>query len=66
MKIGIARFGFLLTLLLVLFSSQIAAQSVTVLVNPSYNPFSYEDNGELKGLAVDLLNLISEDRKSVV
>ena len=61
MKIGIARFGFLLTLLLVLFSSQIAAQSVTVLVNPSYNPFSYEDNGELKGLAVDLLNLISEE-----
>ena len=30
-------------------------------MNPSYSPFSYEENGELKGLAVELVKLLSSE-----
>jgi polar amino acid transport system substrate-binding protein len=37
------------------------ARGVTFLVNPSYSPFSYEENGSLKGLAVELVKLLSSE-----
>ncbi|HNR80611.1 MAG TPA: transporter substrate-binding domain-containing protein, partial [Mesotoga infera] len=41
--------------------SMAMARGVTFLVNPSYSPFSYEENGSLKGLAVELVKLLSSE-----
>jgi polar amino acid transport system substrate-binding protein len=50
-----------LLLLVFLPLSMAMARGVTFLVNPSYSPFSYGENGELKGLAVELVKLLSSE-----
>jgi len=52
---------FFLLLVVFLPLSVAMARGVTFLVNPSYSPFSYEENGELKGLAVELVKLLSSE-----
>ncbi|MDD4477632.1 MAG: transporter substrate-binding domain-containing protein, partial [Mesotoga sp.] len=60
MKRNSVRIFFLL-LVVFLPLSVAMARGVTFLVNPSYSPFSYEENGELKGLAVELVKLLSSE-----
>ena len=50
----------LLTLLVLLITSVLLAQDITLLVNPDYKPYSYEEDGELKGLMVDVFHMLAE------
>ncbi|HQC15046.1 transporter substrate-binding domain-containing protein [Mesotoga prima] len=50
------------SIILVLFLSSIAlAQPITFLVNPDYDPFSYLEEGHLKGFLVDLIGSLESE-----
>ncbi len=50
------------SIILVLFLSAVGlAQPITFLVNPDYDPFSYLDEGHLKGFLVDLIESLESE-----